>query len=502
MARGKGNFANHIAAGLPGKGLRSRCRFGWFFVFRMFGKQTIETLWRVAGVLLGVAAAPLLRAESPLYLPESIFPELEEILRVMEEESPEMLVQRARVQAAEAGEEISLAPKWPQVELNLQLTNRSEFRDSDPTFQNTTQPFGVGRLEQELYHWGALDAFRDIAKFRKAIEENNYRETYRMLALRVRSLYLRLLFARAQIAFYEGEVERFERQLSRNEQQATRGQVTADQLEISRLTVEEAMIELDRVRDEAAMLEEDLRLASGWNGPISGPEVKLMERLRQLENAEAAMAAQMLRSAQAPPSVEFENKQRQLDIEEAEYVRIRSQNLPLFDFVAEAYQDQIATEGRDNIDRTVVTAFLRINWYIFDGFQTKYEKIRSKARQRGLEREAEHIAARDELEVERLKNNRKLLERNLRLWERRVAISENALERVQAERDNNTATETDLLAARNELLADRLSLASYRLDLLENSSELLSIFGRDPFGEPKKPMNRPVGEEYPTNFFW
>lgn len=412
-----------------------------------------------------------------------------------------MLIQRARVQAAEADEHARLAQKWPQLRMNLQLANRSEFRDGDPEFQNTTQPFGIARLEQELYHWGSLDAWRDIGKFRKSIEENNYNETYRLLVLRVRTLYLRLLFAREQIGYYQAEVSRLQQNLSSSMQQADAGRITSDDLELERLAVEEAQIALERAQDESDMLEEDLRLASGWQAPILGIDQDLLLRLNQMERAEQS-SSEIIATAAAPPSAEYLNKQEELNIEEADFVRIRAKNLPLFDLVAEAYQDQIATQGLDNVDRTVFTVYLRVNWHIFDGFETQWQKIQSKAKQRALQDEAEHIAAKDRLEVERLQRNRKMLQRDIRLWERRVAISENTMERIETEVEKDTATEAELLTARNELLADSLTLASYRLDLLGNSSELLSIYGRDPFATPKHPLEKPVNEVYPENFYW
>ncbi|WP_309386541.1 TolC family protein [Cerasicoccus frondis] len=467
----------------------------------MFGAPLTKTLIRTTAALIALLAAPHVQADATLSLPETVFPELESILKQMEGESPDMLIRRAQVQAAEAAEQSRLAPKWPQVRLNLQMMNRSEFRSSDPTYQNTTQPFGIARLEQELYHWGALDAHRDIGKFEKAIADNNYQETYRLLTLRVRSLYLRLLFAREQVGFYQAESNRLQQSLSRSQQQSDAGRITADQLESDRLNLEESDIQLDRSRDEAQMLEEDLRLASGWQGPINGPTDGLLQRFQALALEEAESAAEIITS-QAPPSVEYLNKQQQLNIAEANYTQIRSQNLPLLDFVTEAYQDQIATQGRDNIDRTVLAVYLRVNWHIFDGFQTKWEKIRSKAEQRALQVQAEHIAEKDKLDVERLKRERKLIERDIALWERRVSLSDNQLKRVQVDREKNTATENDLLSAQNTLLADRLTLANYRLSLFNNSTELLSLYGKDPFGAPKHPAIKPVEEEFDENFFW
>lgn len=467
----------------------------------MFGDHRTQTLFRAVVALACLLGGLHLRAETPMQLPETHFPELESILQQMENESPEMLIQRAKVQAAEADEHARLAKKWPQLRLNLQIMNRNEFRDSSPTYQNTTQPFGIARLEQELYHWGALDAWRDIGKFRKAIQENNYNETYRLLTLRVRTLYMRLLFAREQITYYRAEANRLQKGLSRSEQEADSGRITSDQLEMERLAVEEASIELDRAATEAEMLEEDLRLATGWMGPINGVEGGIAARLSELEVARSTAAEEVV-STSAPPSVEYQNKQQELNIEEADYTRIRSKNLPLFDFVAEAYQDQIATQGLDNIDRTVVAFYIRVNWHIFDGFETQWQKIQSKAKQRALEREAEHIAAKDKLEVERLVRDRKLLERNIRLWQQRVQLSENSLKRVQSEREKNTATDNDVQTASNELLADRLTLASYRLDLFGNSTELLSLYGKDPYGAPKHPLETPVEDVYDENFYW
>lgn len=436
-----------------------------------------------------------------MQLPETLFPELESILQQMEDEAPDMLIQRARVQAAEADEHARVAKKWPQLRLNLQMTNRSEFRDGNPSYQNTTQPFGIGRVEQELYHWGALDAWRDIGKFRKAIEENNYNETYRLLTLRVRSLYLRLLFAREQTAYYRAEAERLLSALSRSDQEAQAGRITQDQLAMERLAVEEAEIELERAATDAQMLEEDLRLATGWTGPITGVDGGLTQRLNQLEVSIDQSADEVVATS-APPSIEYLNKVQEINIEDADYMRIRSKNLPLFDIVAEAYQDQIATQGLDNVDRTVVAVYLRVNWHIFDGFETQWQKIQSKAKQRALEREAKHIAQKDQLEIERLIRERQLLERNIRLWQQRVGLSENTVKRVQTEREKDTATANDLQIALNELLADELTLVSYRLDLFGNSTELLSLYGKDPYGAPKQPLDKPVQDVYDENFFW
>ncbi len=472
-----------------------------YSIFLMFGLSRTMTFVRATVTLACLFGGAMLRAETPMRLPETAFPELESILQQMEGEAPEMLIQRAKVQADEADEHARLAPKYPQLRLNVQFTSRNEFRDGNPSYQHTFQPFGIGRLEQEIYHWGALDAWHDIGKFRKAIEDNNYNETYRLLTLRVRSLYLRLLFAREQIGYYRAEADRLQKTLSRSEQEADSGRITADQLENERLAVEEANIEFERASTEADMLEEDLRLASGWTGPIIGVDSGLAAHLRQLETKVDDSASEVVATS-APPSAEYLNKQQELNIEQADYTRIRAKNLPLLDLVAEAYQDQIATQGLDNVDRTVVSVYLRVQWHIFDGFETQWQKIQSKAKQRALEREAEHIAAKDKLEVERLQRDRSLLERNILLWRKRVQLTGNKLKRVQSEREKNTATDNDVETVRNELLADQLTLASYRLDLYSNSTELLSLYGKDPYGLPKQPQQTPVEDVYDENFFW
>jgi len=407
-------------------------------------------------------------------LPETHFPELQAVLTQLDAEAPELLIRRAEIAESEALEGVALSRKWVRVRGNAGGALRNAWREDDRGHEIEILPVAELEATQPLYRWGALDAARDQAKLRTALAERRYTEVYRLLLIRVREEYLNLVALNSQMALADAKLKREQQRLSEVRDAFAGGTATEETLNEAQLDAEEAALmkeEVSLIKNEAVAR---FRLLTNWQGPLDLTG-HLVDRPAPLP---PHLAEVMTR--QAPQPAEVTAKRMEIEIEEQEEIIIEAQTLPQVDLVGAFYYDEIESADREDVGQFVLDTGLVVTWNIFDGWQTKYELIASKARQRKLEREMEQIEAENLVELQRLKDQRSLLEQRLRVAEQRVDLRQRVLsQRQQEARVDVTPGEVE--NARLALVEARVRREETAFEIVLNATRLASLYGLDPY---------------------
>src|SRR5699024_4557304 len=103
-----------------------------------------------------------------------------------------MLEEELRIAEAEAGGEIAAAAGRPSVSANVRYLGRIEDRSDFKGTSSYFDPQATLLARQPIYHWGALQARRQIGKIGIELAERSREQVYQALALEIRRSFLDL----------------------------------------------------------------------------------------------------------------------------------------------------------------------------------------------------------------------------------------------------------------------------------------------------------------------
>lgn len=420
----------------------------------------------------------------PDLLPENYFPELAQALQSLDTQAPELAVRRAYIQAAEEGESIAFAKKFPQATIELNLLHRQEFRDEDPEHQSTTQPFSRAYFSQAIYHWGAIDANHEISRIRKLLETGHYQESYRRLLIDVRRIYLDLVYKREQIQVQDEHLNILRKHYETNKRNAEENRVSSNVLEESSILLDTGLLTQEQLKSELQYLHEEFARITGSKQTIQGGLLNAIAPLADVSSNIATIEDNPYADMTPAPSMSLLNSERLLAIEQENYTIITAKVRPKFNLVGETYRDQVSSAGRDNVDRIVAQIVFNVSWNIFDGWETKHRRLQSKAQQRRLQAEADQLRDQQWIESKRLLRHRKLILKELGIGKRKIALSEANVKAAELNFNSGSITLSQMMESINTNNLNKLHHTRLKINYLMNTIQLLSLYGQDPLVKP------------------
>ena len=407
---------------------------------------------------------------------ERVFPELSEFLEAAAETSPRMLEEALRVEEAREEAGIARAARYPSVRGTGRLVSRYEERSDLDSGRGGFLPQATLTLRQPLYHWGALRAEDRIGRIREELASHNSAEAFRLLALEVRSRYLRLALDGLELEVADRRRELADREWRTGRRMLERGEIEETALRDLALALEEAELALERLKAERDRSRRTLARLVGydptraWEGPGVIPRLQTGGLMEGNDSLPADRSR--------PPFLEAADHR----VREAERRREteRTRARPNLDFVAGVSQDQVAVLDRRDIDRTIFFAGVEVNWNIFDGFETRSRRAAASTRLRLEERRRGRLETEWRDDLDDLENRLRFRAREMRVADERLALAEDFLERDRADFEAGRLSATEL--AHGEVLAAerRFAAGELRAAYLMAWAELVSESGRDP----------------------
>lgn len=357
-------------------------------------------------------------SEQPL--PEQLLPGLPSILTTSLQQSPRIVQRNLDLVIADANEQMARSKMLPNVSFSTSINRQWEKRDDNNSatrekFELTKKLYYNFAISQPIYHWGALKNGVEIARINERISERNYQEAYRLLALEVRSAYLQLILAKMAVRNNTFAEKRAQDRLTREEGRAKANQITVGELMNYQLAS-------DDVGAVARRSESDLEFG-----------LRNFRRLTGLSDFTVADIPDVVPALDANPKGDvpaldaayLDSNALQLNAFEIEKAKLEEKILSKNHYpklgvsIGTNQDEQRYTKTDAPYKVEAIYAGLNLNWNIFDGFQTRAQRLQNATRLKQLE-----IARKDLIEIAK---------QDAELSARSVALAWNTY-RVQSQR--------------------------------------------------------------------
>lgn len=413
--------------------------------------------------------------------PEKHYPELAAVLASIDAQAPELALRRLDIDSAEAGRDASKGLRLPRLQLEQNFIIQQEYREKDPREQTTIEPFARLNYSQSLYQWGGITAQKENARLRLLVKQGEYREAYRRMLLHIRNLYLNIVYKKEELRVQERYLDVLEKHFATTQRNADEGRVSSIILEQSAITLEEGQLYRERILSDLIFFESEFTRITGWKNKIDAGYLAEIKPLQKQFPANEKTTLGPLEFTAVPQSVAAQIKQYAIEMEENNYITIQSRVRPQVSLFGSVFRDQVESAGIDNIDRVVIIGGLRITWNIFDGYESKHQRLQSKARLRRLKLEAEELEATQKREREKLRREQALILQEIAIWSRKSKLSGSQREAAQLNLESGSATLTQFLESVTANNRDELRVVQLKINLLNNVMQLLSLYGLDPY---------------------
>jgi len=439
------------------------------------------TLLAMPSVSLRSAPDPEVSADLPL--PEEVFPELKDILRQALAQSPRMITRNFELIEATHELGATRARQYPRAGVFGMYFYQRDDRVDRPEPSLGEKFYYDVRVTQPVFHWGALRDETERARIQAKIEEADYLEAYRLLALSVRRQYLGLIVrkavrVRAQAA-YDRQVRRVEMQKVR----VASGEAPSSVLQPEELVLRERQVDLERATYDFENALRTFRRTTGVSDfgaervpgeipkiEVGGEEAVLDLRRNFVEKGDLQEAFRLRKALFSLQREQLREKITRRDL------------WPKFDFQAGLTQNEISyTENiGDRVGVTSLFAGLRVTWNIFDSRATRERMLASRARQRRLEQEIrnleqelrdEALAAADELRIFGMA---------MRNADQRLVMQVSGRKMAEENFNRGLATEEHVAAAAYSEQVARVNAFIGRSSYLEGVANFLSAVNADP----------------------
>jgi outer membrane protein TolC len=431
------------------------------------------------------AAAP---TAPELSLPEVIFPDLEVILKKAAQQSPQMLSQALTLEIAEEGRISARSSLLPSIGASVSLSRAQDKttyvynpqNSSSTEYYSTTNPYSYS-ISQPVFHWGALRNSARIGAIYASIAHGQYRNGYRQLAQGLRASYQALIVQKIAVKRATLYLEIVQKQLAVHEAGFAKQEIAEATVVASRLAVEAAQIDYERVQFNFEAAKNSLARLSGC--PALANET-IPDEVPSLTYNEAAFN-QLLAGFLAQkdlPTIDAVTARKNLEIANLNYAITRTRLRPKFGASA-----GVSQSVQRNLYGTIDTYQLNsrsisisASWSIFDGFASGAAQRSALATRR--QQEAAYKELTDQL-AQSAQTQVKLINfyaRSMSMSDRALVASGENLKHQQAEFARGNIAEAALSWAQMGLYDAQMSTYSVRSEYLRQTGEFLGLIVEDP----------------------
>ncbi|HCR36552.1 MAG TPA: hypothetical protein DIU37_00205 [Opitutae bacterium] len=415
-------------------------------------------------------------AEWPV--PEAVFPQLKDIITQLPKHAPSMLIQDEEAAYARGKRLSDRSHRLPRAQGFAGVQRQAKARNSLDQFIYKTVPVGRFDVVQPVFHWGALKARSDMGDLRVEAAHLEYEEVLRALVLEVRRVYFDLLIQNARVRLLEQNSEIAEKNYIRAQNRYQLAEITRGELNEANIAYQDVKTQVALTMQALQQNEAYFRNITGWVGPL---ELKLPLDWAIPERVQSLIDNHFFEENSIHPGARYFALEKERKLEQLNYKVINARLLPIFNARTGVYENLLESPDTSKTENeTNFFVGVDVEWRVFDGFETKGEKIASKARARRLKREAQLELELRGIEAKQLAEKTALDAEIVDIRENQLKLAEDKLRRVQQDLGGLQATATDYLEAKMDRDNVQLNLLTAKMNLLYDASALLSFFGKDP----------------------
>ncbi len=399
-----------------------------------------------------------------LRLPEEIFPELRAVIDTAMHSAPVLTIETLLVNQMEANRKVRASSLYPKLHFSTDVGGRR--KDIGSVSSTEGQARYNLTLIQPLYHWGSLQAEKQIGEIELDLAHIGRVRSYLNLYAQLNSVFLDLVVQNQAVkkAQLDSELSAERLESARNRMEG--GDLPAGVFQEQSFAHREKGIELRRANGTLENLRRRFRALAGLNEeyvlhlpeeiPTAAFDLDSIEKL--VEDYRRVMAEQ---------SLELKTLVMQEAIEEENLSIHQNRLKPKINLVARSLQDveTVAPILAEDLERREIFAGINVDWQIFDGWASRGRKEITLERIR--QRQTDYGQTRS-----RILASLQYLDFNLKLDYEMADISD---KRYLRQKEIYSQKEKDFaegMISPDAFAAQRLRLEQDRLNALRNRADL------------------------------
>lgn len=416
-------------------------------------------------------------------MPEDHLPGLRAVLEAALRQSPQVLQRQVELDRAEAQMLISDSERLPRLGGDVRFNSSRTAATSGVATRDNGLFYSIG-ANQAVFHWGAIQNRRAMARINVAIAEKDYAEGYRLLAVQLRQSYLQLIALKAMVRLHQFTVDTQKTDLALARERFALGSSAAVEIAGRELDLSEAELVLERTQNEFET--ELLRVSrlAGLRPPLKADQIpdEIPAPTYDGALADSVLAGFLRDGARQTFAAQVAELNRQRADHAYRIARVRL--LPRFNTALVHSRESTTNATSIQVSQVAITRQtfeLRGDWNIFDGFATRGAKRDALADRRGAEQALE---ARVEEAMDEAQRRRRTVHYHARaqdIAERRLNGAATMVKVADEDlKVAGTGSESTVNAARRNLLAAQYNSAVARANFLGEWAAFVSLAAEDP----------------------
>lgn len=414
-------------------------------------------------------------------LPETIFPELDGILRQAVLQSPTMVSRALDLQIAENNRIEARANLLPT------LGGYGSYYETRDRRGDLAEPLDVSKIyynfsiNQPLFYWGERRNNARMGEIQANIAKKQYRDAYRQFAQTLRGTYLQLIVLKLAAKRAQFNLDYNRTQLAQEEARWAKKVISDAQIAGVRVATDQAQIASERAAYQFQITKESFARLSG--GPVLRDD-EIPDSVPVLAHDGAffdRLLAEYL-GEKEPPTTAAEVMRQQLKTLKLAYdiqkVRLR----PKFSLVAGNSQDEQSYTLNTALKYKVNSLYggISVSWSLFDGF-AKQAAVRSAlARRRQMENDYADLTKKLAQDAQAQVRMISFASRDMAIADRALTDKQGYLKGRQEDFARGTASEADVSLMRLTVFDAEIYAQNIRVDYLTRVAEFLGTVVKDP----------------------
>lgn len=406
---------------------------------------------------------------------ETQLPELQAILKSAQEQAPEIIEQALMNEEAQARLKQAKSAYYPKLEMVTNFGYRKDYRSGGAEDTDNLGLTYSMALRRPLYHWGAIEAKIEQARINNDSDQLNYLNNLQRIERNIRADYLTIILNNIALRNERAKQSILEGRSETNRINYETGTMSQLAYEKSRITLAQSLLKIDRIAQSQQRIAERFQHFAGWKKPTTSETTVPTINLDATESWLEAQHAQLLESSWTYQTFSAAKQINAIQHEKEAITQIKARQRPLIDASLTASQNQSNTSSKNNVDTFSVFGGFRVTWNIFDGFETRNEKIEAQTKVRRLEQELTQLSKELQMEAAEVLDSLLFQVRNLRLIEAQYAAEET---QYKLEEDNATSGRSTTLTVQDAALnlkTEGLARHQARADLLMGISDYFDL---------------------------
>jgi outer membrane protein TolC len=408
-------------------------------------------------------------------LPEKQLPELELILESARINAPDLIEQDLLETESDLRLKQAKSAYYPKLDVVTNFGYRKDFRQNAEDTDNLGFTYSAN-LNRPLYYWGAIEARIEQARIDNDNNSLNYQNNLRAIERRIRADYLNLILDNIAL---ENELKRkdlLEGRSLDDQINYDAGKLSEREYRDRQRALASSLLKIEQIQQSKKRIAERFKFYAGWHSD-AGKQITTvpMVDLDQTESWILEQLNQIEQTAWFEFSYFGESKLNDIQHQEEAITLIESKQKPLVSASMSASQNQTNTSSQNNVDTFSVFAGIQVSWNIFDGFQTKNEKIEAEAKLRRFKLQFDQLSKELQLQAAEMLDQLLYDLRYLRIQSDSYVSEVEDLKLQKQDADKGRISELTLQDATLQLQISRLSLNQNKANLLLSLNDYFNL---------------------------